>query len=67
MKVNETLSADVKLSEEAIKVLDHYVFRKLCKLEESGLTDSYCYPKLAEAHQALNAALRRIGRERRCE
>lgn len=48
----------IEMSEEAAKVLDDYALRKAIRLEESGLTDSYCYPKLMEAHAAIRKALR---------
>lgn len=36
----------IELTQEEAEVLSNYLDRKLYRLEEAGLTDSYCYPKL---------------------
>ena len=33
----------IDLTAEESEVLEAYLFRKACRLEESGLTDSKCY------------------------
>ena len=44
----------IELTEEEAEVLDNYIFKKICKLEESNLTDSLCYSKLLSIHHKLN-------------
>ena len=36
----------IELTDEEAEVLSNYLDRKLYRLEEAGLTASYCYPKL---------------------
>lgn len=43
----------ITLTEEEAEVVDNYIFRKACRLEESNLTDSKCYPALMSAHYKL--------------
>ena len=46
----------IKLTKEEKEVLETYLDRKLYKLEESGLTDSKCYPLLYSIrHKLLNS------------
>ena len=33
-------------TDEEVKVVTDYLYRKIWRLEDSGLKDSYCYPKL---------------------
>lgn len=43
----------IELTKEEIEVLKNYLDRKLYKLEEAGLTDSYCYPRLYQIRRKL--------------
>ena len=36
-------------TEDEIEVVSDYLLRKMMRLEESGLADSYCYPRIARA------------------
>lgn len=46
----------LELREDEAKVLDECVSRRMYSLEESGLTDSYCYPRLAAVRHRLRKA-----------
>lgn len=50
-------SVIVELSEAEAEVLSEYAFRKACRLAESGLTDSRCYPLLMSAYRKITAAV----------
>lgn len=43
----------ITLTEDEVEVIDSYIFRKACRLEESGLTDSKCYPRLMSVHRKI--------------
>lgn len=45
------------LSEEELEVVCAYLSKKMSRLEESGLTDSYCYPRLSSAYHKLKREL----------
>lgn len=47
-------------AEDEIEVVSDYLLRKMMRLEESGLTDSYCYPRIA----SFRAKLLRKDREK---
>lgn len=49
----------IELTKEEAEVLDNYIFRKAVRLEEAGLTDSYCYPKLMSVHKKLQKKLKK--------
>lgn len=49
---------DIKLTKQEAEVLLEYISRKCYRLEESGLTDSYCYPKLAGAKFKISRSLK---------
>lgn len=44
----------IELTKEEAEVLESYLFRKICGLEEAGLTDSRCYPLLYSIRQKIN-------------
>ena len=48
---------NIKLTEEEAEVVSDYIFRKVCRLEDAKLEDSYCYPRLYGAYRKLFAAL----------
>ena len=54
---------NIKLTEEEAEVVSDYVFRKVCRLEDAKLEDSYCYPRLYSAYHKLSAALKDIKKE----
>ena len=47
----------IELTEEEAEVISNYIFRKVCRLEDAKLEDSYCYPRLYGAYRKLFAAL----------
>ena len=53
----------IELTEEDADVVGDYIFRKVCKLEDAKLEDSYCYPRLYSAYHKLSAALNRDKKE----
>ena len=54
---------NIKLTEEEAEVVSDYVFRKVCRLEDAKLEDSYCYPRLYSAYHKLFAALNKDKKE----
>jgi len=44
----------LELTEEEAEVLADYLFKKCARLEESGLTDSRCYPLLYSIKHKIN-------------
>ena len=54
---------NIKLTEEEAKVVGDYIFRKICKLEDAKLEDSYCYTRLYSAYHKLSAALNKGKKE----
>jgi len=44
---------NLELTQDEAEVLENYLFRKLCRLEEAGLTDSRCYPLLYSIRQKI--------------
>ena len=53
----------IELIEEEAEVISDYIFRKVCRLEDAKLEDSYCYPRLYSAYHKLSAALKDIKKE----
>ena len=49
---------NIKLTEEEVEVVSNYIFKKVCRLEDAKLEDSYCYPRLYSAYHKLSAALK---------
>lgn len=45
------------LTKDELEVVCSYLSKKMSRLEESGLTDSYCYPRLASAYHKLKKEL----------
>lgn len=54
----ETKTINIELTEDEAKVVADYIFRKACRLEESNLKDSYCYPRLYSAYHKINRAVK---------
>ena len=54
---------NIKLTEEEAEVVSDYIFRKVCRLEDANLKDSYCYPRLYSAYHKLSAALKDVKKE----
>ena len=48
----------IELTEEEAEVISNYIFKKVCRLEDAKLEDSYCYPRLYSAYHKLSAALK---------
>ena len=53
----------IELTDEEAEVVSDYIFRKVCKLEDAKLEDSYCYPRLYSAYHKLFAALNKGKKE----
>ena len=53
----------IELTEEEAEVISNYIFKKVCRLEDAKLEDSYCYPRLYSAYHKLSAALKDIKKE----
>ena len=53
----------IELTEEEAEVISNYIFRKVCRLEDAKLEDSYCYPRLYSAYHKLSAALQDVKKE----
>lgn len=53
----------IELTEEEAEVVSDYIFRKVCRLEDADLKDSYCYPRLYGAYRKLSAALNKDKKE----
>ena len=47
----------IELTKDEAEVISNYIFRKVCRLEDANLKDSYCYPRLYSAYRKLSAAL----------
>ncbi len=48
----------IELTEEEAEVISNYIFKKVCRLEDAKLEDSYCYPRLYSAYHKFAAALK---------
>ena len=53
----------IELTEEEAEVISNYIFKKVCRLEDAKLEDSYCYPRLYSAYYKLSAALNKDEKE----
>ena len=53
----------IELTEEEAEVISNYIFKKVCRLEDANLKDSYCYPRLYSAYYKLSAALNKDKKE----
>ena len=53
----------IELTEEEAEVVSDYIFRKVCRLEDAKLEDSYCYPRLYGAYRKLSVALNKDKKE----
>ena len=54
---------NIKLTEEEAEVVSNYIFKKVCRLEDANLKDSYCYPRLYSVHHKLSVALKDVKKE----
>ena len=48
----------IELTKEEAEVISNYIFKKVCRLEDAKLEDSYCYPRLYSTYHKLSAALK---------
>ena len=53
----------IELTEEEAEVISNYIFKKVCRLEDAKLEDSYCYPRLYSAYRKLSVALKDVKKE----
>ena len=53
----------IELTEEEAEVISNYIFKKVCRLGDAKLEDSYCYPRLYSAYHKLSAALKDVKKE----
>ena len=54
---------NIKLTEEEAEVISNYIFRKVCRLEDANLKDSYCYPRLYSVYHKLSTAMKDVKKE----
>ena len=54
---------NIKLTKEEAEVISNYIFRKVCRLEDAKLEDSYCYPRLYSVYHKLSVALKDVKKE----
>ena len=54
---------NIKLTEEEAEVISNYIFKKVCRLEDANLKDSYCYPRLYSVYHKLSVALQDVKKE----
>lgn len=47
----------IELTKDEAEVISNYIFKKVCRLEDADLKDSYCYPRLYSAYRKLSTAL----------
>ena len=53
----------IELTKEEAEVISNYIFKKVCRLEDAKLKDSYCCPRLYSAYHKLSAALKDVKKE----
>ena len=53
----------IELTEEEAEGISNYIFKKVCRLEDAKLEDSYCYPRLYSTYHKLSAALNKDKKE----
>ena len=53
----------IELTKEEAEVISNYIFKKVCRLEDANLKDSYCYPRLYSAYHKLSVALKDVKKE----
>ena len=53
----------IELTKDEAEVISNYIFKKVCRLEDANLKDSYCYPRLYSAYCKLSAALKDVKKE----
>ena len=53
----------IELNKDEAEVISNYIFKKVCRLEDANLKDSYCYPRLYSAYRKLSAALNKDKKE----
>lgn len=49
----------LNLTDKEIEVLDDYIFRKVCRLLDSGLEDSKCCIQLSSVHKKIQKELKK--------
>jgi hypothetical protein len=58
--MEEERTITITLTESEAEVVDNYIFRKACRLEDANLKETHCYPRLYRTHQALSRALKEL-------
>ena len=53
----------IELTKEEAEVISNYTFKKVCRLEDANLKDSYCYPRLYSVYHKLSTALKDVKKE----
>jgi len=51
-----TKEITITLTKDEAEVVDNYIFRKMCRLEDANLMESHCYPNLASVHRKIQRA-----------
>lgn len=47
----------MELTREELEVVSTYLLKKMSRLEEAHLEDSYCYPRIASAYRKMRKEL----------
>lgn len=53
----------IELTKDEAEVISNYIFKKVCRLEDANLKDSYCYPRLYSVYHKLSTALKDVKKE----
>ena len=53
----------IELTKDEAEVISNYIFKKVCRLEDAKLEDSYCYPRLYSVYHKLSVALKDVKKE----
>jgi len=55
-----TNTITITLTKDEAKVVSEYLFKKVCRLEDAGLRESYCYPRLYTTYNKLSKELKQL-------
>ena len=53
----------IELTKDEAEVISNYIFKKVCRLEDANLKDSYCYPRLYSVYRKLSATLKDVKKQ----
>jgi len=52
----EERTITITITESEAEVVDNYIFRKMCRLEDANLKETHCYPRLESVHRKIQRA-----------